>query len=208
MNKAPVIETRDLTIRFGGNVAVNKVSLQFEEFRLKSIIGPNGAGKTTLFNLISGQYKPTSGRVYFKGEDISGLDFNAVEIEANRCFNCSCVAVNSSDMAPALIAMDAKIKTTKRTIEAEKFFTVEGDKTTVLEYGEIVVEIEVPAPSPGTKCKFIKSAIRKSIDFPIVNCAAAIKSENGLVKSARICVNAVYNQTPMNSLLLYNTSVQ
>ena len=56
MNKAPVIETRDLTIRFGGNVAVNRVSLLFEEFRLKSIIGPNGAGKTTLFNLISGQY--------------------------------------------------------------------------------------------------------------------------------------------------------
>ena len=74
MNKAPVIETRDLTIRFGGNVAVNRVSLQFEEFRLKSIIGPNGAGKTTLFNLISGQYKPTSGRVFFNGEDISGLD--------------------------------------------------------------------------------------------------------------------------------------
>jgi branched-chain amino acid transport system ATP-binding protein len=74
MNKAPVIETKDLTIRFGGNVAVNRVSLQFEEFRLKSIIGPNGAGKTTLFNLISGQYKPTSGRVYFKGENVSNLD--------------------------------------------------------------------------------------------------------------------------------------
>lgn len=74
MNKAPVIETRDLTIRFGGNVAVNKVNLVFEEFQLKSIIGPNGAGKTTLFNLISGQYKPTSGWVFFKGENISSMD--------------------------------------------------------------------------------------------------------------------------------------
>lgn len=74
MNKAPVIETRDLTIRFGGNVAVNKVSIQFEEFRLKSIIGPNGAGKTTLFNLISGQYKPTSGSVLFNGQDITAMD--------------------------------------------------------------------------------------------------------------------------------------
>ena len=74
MDEAPVIETKDLTIRFGGNVAVNRVNLKFEEFHFKSIIGPNGAGKTTLFNLISGQYKPTSGRVLFNGQDITGLD--------------------------------------------------------------------------------------------------------------------------------------
>ncbi len=74
MNKVPVIETKDLTIRFGGTVAVNTVNLQFEEFCLKSIIGPNGAGKTTLFNLISGQYKPTSGSVLFNGRDITALD--------------------------------------------------------------------------------------------------------------------------------------
>jgi branched-chain amino acid transport system ATP-binding protein len=74
MDDVPVIETKDLTIRFGGNVAVNKVSIQFEEFRLKSIIGPNGAGKTTLFNLISGQYKPTSGNVLFNGQDVTAMD--------------------------------------------------------------------------------------------------------------------------------------
>ena len=127
-------------------------------------------------------------------EDIGGLEFDAVEMEANRCFNCSCVAVNSSDMAPALIALGAKIKTTKRVIEAEKFFIVEGDKTTILDDDEIVVDIEVPAPGSGTKSKFIKFALRKSIDFPIVSCAAAIESEKGRVKSARICLNAVYNQ--------------
>lgn len=137
---------------------------------------------------------PTAERIKsLDAEDISTLDLSAIETEANRCFNCSCVAVNSSDMAPALIAMAAKIKTTKRIIEAKKFFTVEGDKTTVLEDGEIVVEIEIPTPSSRTKCKFIKSALRKSIDFPIVNCAAAIECENGLVNSARICLNAVYN---------------
>ena len=127
-------------------------------------------------------------------EDVSGLEVSAVETEANRCFNCGCVAVNPSDMAPALIALTATIKTTKRVIEAEKFFTVEGDKTTVLDDDEIVVEIEVPALSSGTKCKFIKNAIRKSIDFPLVNCAAAVESEKGVVKSARICLNSVYTQ--------------
>ena len=56
-----------------------------------------------------------------------------------------------------------------------------------------LTEIGIPAPAAGTKSKFIKFALRKSIDFPVVNCAAAITSENGRVKSARICLNAVYN---------------
>jgi branched-chain amino acid transport system ATP-binding protein len=73
MDYSPIIETRDLTIHFGGNIAVNRVNLRVEPFSLKSLIGPNGAGKTTLFNLISGQYKPTGGNILFKGEDITGL---------------------------------------------------------------------------------------------------------------------------------------
>lgn len=74
MNKTPVIETKDLSIQFGGHIAVDKVCLKFEEFTFKSIIGPNGAGKTTLFNLLSGQYKPTSGKVWLNGKDITPLD--------------------------------------------------------------------------------------------------------------------------------------
>jgi len=76
MNKkiaAPIIETQDLTIRFGGHIAVNQVSLEVEPFTLKSIIGPNGAGKTTFFNLLTGQYRPTKGKVFLKGQDISSL---------------------------------------------------------------------------------------------------------------------------------------
>ena len=73
----PIIETRDLTIRFGGHVAVDHVNLRIEPFVLKSIIGPNGAGKTTLFNLMTGQYKPSGGRVFLMGKDITRL--SAVE---------------------------------------------------------------------------------------------------------------------------------
>jgi branched-chain amino acid transport system ATP-binding protein len=69
----PIIETKDLTIRFGGHVAVDHVSLQVAPFTLKSIIGPNGAGKTTFFNLLTGQYKATEGHVYLKGRDITDL---------------------------------------------------------------------------------------------------------------------------------------
>ncbi len=62
-----------LTIRFGGLVAVDRVTLNVEPGSIFSIIGPNGAGKTTIFNCVSGLYKPDSGKSYFKGEDITGL---------------------------------------------------------------------------------------------------------------------------------------
>jgi NADPH-dependent glutamate synthase beta subunit-like oxidoreductase/CO/xanthine dehydrogenase FAD-binding subunit len=127
-------------------------------------------------------------------EDTGSLDLSTITKESIRCFNCGCVAVNSSDIAPALIALDARIKTTGRIIAAESFFTVAGDKTTVLDNGEIVIEIEIPEPDPETKFSFTKFALRKSIDFPVVNCAAAIQSDGGLVKAARICLNSVYNQ--------------
>lgn len=69
----PIIETKDLTIRFGGHVAVDHVNLRVEPFTLKSIIGPNGAGKTTLFNLLTGQYRPSGGTILFRGQDISSM---------------------------------------------------------------------------------------------------------------------------------------
>ncbi len=126
-------------------------------------------------------------------EDVIGLNLGDIQKEASRCFNCGCVAVSSSDIAPALIALNAKIKTTERVVEAEKFFAVGVEKTTVLAEDEIVTEIQLPKPEGGTKSRFIKFAPRKSIDFPIVNCATAIESEGGVVKAARICLNAVYN---------------
>jgi len=73
MTQPPVIETKDLTIRFGGHVAVDHVNLQIPPCIFKSIIGPNGAGKTTFFNMVSGQYRPSDGRVFFKGRDITRL---------------------------------------------------------------------------------------------------------------------------------------
>jgi xanthine dehydrogenase iron-sulfur cluster and FAD-binding subunit A len=122
-------------------------------------------------------------------EDILSLSRSAAEKEVNRCFNCGCLAVNTSDIAPALIALNAKIKTTKRVIEAENFFEVKGYRTTVLEADEIVTEVRIPAPASDTRSAFIKFALRKSIDFPIVNCAAMIDG-----KGARICLNGVFNK--------------
>ena len=66
------LATRDLTVRFGGHVAVNGVTCAFEPGTLTAIVGPNGAGKTTFFNLVSGQLKASSGRVTLGGRDLSG----------------------------------------------------------------------------------------------------------------------------------------
>lgn len=101
----------------------------------------------------------------------------------------SCFAVNPSDTAPALVALNAKIRTSKRLIEAENFWDMAVPGSTVLDADEIVTEIQFPKPAAGSKSAFIKFAIRKSIDFPIVNCAASVLDGN-----ARICLNAVYNK--------------
>ncbi len=74
MVKAPsVLEVKEVTKRFGGLVALNKVSLEIREHELLGLIGPNGSGKTTLFNVITGYYKPEGGKIYYKGKDITGL---------------------------------------------------------------------------------------------------------------------------------------
>jgi branched-chain amino acid transport system ATP-binding protein len=66
-----VLETRDLTIRFGGHVAVDSVSCAFDPGTLTAIVGPNGAGKTTYFNLISGQLRASAGSVWLNGIEIT-----------------------------------------------------------------------------------------------------------------------------------------
>jgi xanthine dehydrogenase YagS FAD-binding subunit len=137
---------------------------------------------------------------YFRKEDNR---FHCFRKGGDRCYAVSgenrhhsifgavkaCVAVNPSDTAPALIALDARIKTTARTIEAEEFWDLAIPGSTVLAADEIVTEIQIPAPQAAARSAFIKFALRKSIDFPIVNCAAAAGGG-----SVRICLNAVYNK--------------
>jgi len=67
-----MLEVEQLTMRFGGLTAVDALSFSVDEGEIRGLIGPNGAGKTTTFNVISGFYPPTKGRVRFNGEDIAG----------------------------------------------------------------------------------------------------------------------------------------
>ncbi len=72
------LETKNLCKYFGGLKAVDQVNFQVEEGQLKSIIGPNGAGKTTLFNLLSGLYIPTDGKILFQGRDLTDKKMNQI----------------------------------------------------------------------------------------------------------------------------------
>ena len=73
-----LLQLEQATIRFGGLTAVNAVDFTVDEGELVGLIGPNGAGKTTVFNLMTGVYQPTSGRVMFNGQPLAGLRVNEI----------------------------------------------------------------------------------------------------------------------------------
>ncbi len=105
-----------------------------------------------------------------------------------------CVAVNPSDTAPALMVLGAKVQTTKRVIDITQFFSAKnGTKSTVLADDEIVTEIRLPLPQPESKSAFKKTALRKTIDFALVNCAASLTTHQGIISAVRVCLNGVFN---------------
>jgi len=74
----PLLETRGVTMRFGGVVAVNDVNFRMADGELRCLIGPNGAGKSTFFKCLTRQYKPTAGQIFFKGEEVTRLQPNRI----------------------------------------------------------------------------------------------------------------------------------
>jgi branched-chain amino acid transport system ATP-binding protein len=106
---AGTLETRELTIRFGGHVAVNAVSCKFAPGTLTAIVGPNGAGKTTYFNLISGQLKPSAGQVLLNGRDISALPASArTHAGLGRAFQLTSLFPNLSVMENIRLALQSR----------------------------------------------------------------------------------------------------
>jgi len=119
-------------------------------------------------------------------EDSQTPSKEAALLEARRCLNCACYAVNPSDTAPALIALNATVVTNRRSIPAEELFAVKVPYNTVLGADEIIVEIQVPQPPAGAKSVFSKLALRKSIDFSVVSVAILAN-----VDKPRVVVGAV-----------------
>lgn len=122
-------------------------------------------------------------------QNITGLD--EIKSEAKRCVNCGCIAVNASDLAPALMALGAKIRTTRRLLSADEFFAANIMKCTVLDDDELVEEIEIPAPSKNNRQGYQKFRIRNAIDFPIVSLAYSFNLDGEAIKDASIVFGAV-----------------
>lgn len=124
-------------------------------------------------------------------EDSRTLEQERMQGESFRCANCGCVAVNASDLATALMALDAQIVTTLRTLSADEFFAAAENGTTVLAQGELVREIHLPAQSQAARQCFLKFRIRNSIDFPIVSVAFRTEIQGGKLHDSRLVLGAV-----------------
>ena len=124
-------------------------------------------------------------------EDMGSLPEEAVRGEACRCFNCGCLAVNPSDMANMLYAYGARVRTSLRELDGAVFFAGSTRVKDILKPGEIVLEIVVPIPEPGTVAVYDKYRIRKSIDFAVLAVAGTYRLEDGLVKEISLVLGAV-----------------
>jgi branched-chain amino acid transport system ATP-binding protein len=106
---SPSLRTENLTIRFGGHAAVNNVTCAFRPAELTVIVGPNGAGKTTWFNLVSGQLKPTEGRIFKGDADISGLSPSSrAKIGIGRAFQLTNLFPKLTVLENVRLAVQAK----------------------------------------------------------------------------------------------------
>ena len=104
----PFLATHGLSIQFGGLTAVNQVEFSIESGQAVGLIGPNGSGKTTFFNLLTGIYRPTKGRIEYAGENVVGLPaFQIARRGVARTFQNSRLFLNLSILDNVLIGMHA-----------------------------------------------------------------------------------------------------
>lgn len=108
----PLLEARQLTMRFGGLTAVKQVDFTIEEAMIASLIGPNGAGKTTFFNMLTGIYVPTSGQLRFKNRDITGVSPDKLtSLGIARTFQNIRLFNNMTVLENVLVGRHSRLKT-------------------------------------------------------------------------------------------------
>ncbi len=130
-----ILETKNLTKKFGDLVAVDHVNLKVKRGIIHAIIGPNGAGKTTLFNLISGVLKPTEGRIFFEGRDITDLPpHKRADLGIGRSFQIPTLFSNLTVLENIRLAIQAKYKNISKKIfsDATKYTDLMRDALRVL----------------------------------------------------------------------------
>jgi branched-chain amino acid transport system ATP-binding protein len=134
-----MLETRNLTVRFGGHVAVNGVSCAFQPGTLTAIVGPNGAGKTTYFNLISGQIDATSGEVFLNGKTLAGMSPSArTRAGLGRAFQLTNLFPNLSVLENVRLAVQAT--RSGRHLRGLNLWSIWSDHVALTQRAEEVIE--------------------------------------------------------------------
>ena len=132
-----MLEIQNLTKRFGGLTAVHDVSISFEKNKINAIIGPNGAGKTTFFNLIRGAIPPTSGKIVFDGQDVTGLRADQVaQLGISRTFQTTTLFDRASVLDNLIVGHRLRTKSglmdvllgTRRLKEEERICRVKAQE--------------------------------------------------------------------------------
>lgn len=124
-------------------------------------------------------------------EDTQSISAQSAQAEAGRCLNCGCVAVIPSDTAIALIALDAVIHTTRRSIPCGEFFACGVNNSTNLQPGELVTAVSIPKPAEGSRSSYYKFRLRQSIDFPVASAAVRLDWQAEKIQGVRIIMGAV-----------------
>lgn len=131
----PILKTTDLTVRFGGHVAVDHVSCEFHTGELTAIVGPNGAGKTTYFNLISGQIPASEGRVELNGQDITRLGVSKrCDLGIGRAFQLTNLFPNLNVLENVRLVIQSKAK------RGFNMFSLASDHDDLTQPAEEIVE--------------------------------------------------------------------
>lgn len=108
-NMPVVLQTFDLGIRFGSLLANNNISLSIHDKEIHAVFGPNGAGKTTFINLLSGELKPTTGKIYFKGKDITKFSlYERARLGIGRTYQITNIFLQNTVFENCCIAAQAK----------------------------------------------------------------------------------------------------
>jgi branched-chain amino acid transport system ATP-binding protein len=105
----PILKTEQLSVRFGGLAALSDVNFEIARNEVRAIIGPNGAGKSTFFNCLTGVLRPTSGRILFDGEEITGLPSNAISQRGiARSYQITNILPNATTLENVRIAAQSR----------------------------------------------------------------------------------------------------
>jgi branched-chain amino acid transport system ATP-binding protein len=105
----PVLRIEDLAMRFGGLAALNGVNFELPRGEIRAVIGPNGAGKSTFFNCLTGVLRPSSGRILFNGEDITGLSPDRISRKGiARSYQITNILPNASTLENIRIAAQSR----------------------------------------------------------------------------------------------------